>query len=94
MARRAGDRFFLGAGTNSEQRTVSVPLDFLADGVVYEAAIYGDDPDAPEVRQPDGTVAPDKTAYVITASEVTSADTLDIFMAADGGQAVVFIPKE
>lgn len=94
VARRAGDRFFLGAGTNSEQRTVSVSLDFLADGVVYEAAIYGDDPDAPEVRQPDGTVAPDKTAYVITASEVTSADTLDIFMAADGGQAVVFIPKE
>ena len=37
-------------------------------------------------------MAPDKTAYVITERTVTSSDTMDIAMAADGGQAVVFMP--
>ena len=92
VARRAGDRFFLGAGTGNEARTVKVPLDFLEDGKVYQADIYADDPDAPVITQPDGTRAPDKTAYKIYHKEVTSSDTLDISMSADGGQAVVLLP--
>ena len=92
IARRAGDRFFLGAGTDSEPRTVTVPLDFLEPRVTYEAIIYADDLDAPVVTQPDGTKAPDKTCYRIEKIKVTSSDTLTIEMAADGGQAVSFIP--
>ena len=92
VARRAGERFFLGAGTGSVARTVPVPLDFLEVGVTYLATIYGDDLNAPVIEQPDGTMAPDKTAYVITERTVTSSDTMDIAMAADGGQAVVFMP--
>ncbi len=92
VARRAGDRFFLGAGTNSEARTLSIPLDFLEPGTSYEAAIYADDMNAPVITQPDGSKAPDKTCYRIEHRTVTSADTLEIAMAADGGQAISFIP--
>ena len=71
-----------------------MPLDFLEPGVTYEAVIYADDLDAPVVTQPDGTNAPDKTCYRIEKIKVTSSDTLTIEMAADGGQAVSFIPVE
>ena len=92
IARRAGEDFFLGAGTNDEPRTVSVPLEFLEKGVKYEATIYADDLDAPIITQPDGTQAPDKTFYKIEKRAVTSDDTLEIQMAADGGQAISFKP--
>ena len=94
VARRAGDRFFLGAGTNHEARTLSVQLDFLKEGVTYEAVVYADDINAPVITQPDGTQAPDKTCYRIEKRIVTSDDTLEISMAADGGQAVSFKPVE
>ena len=94
IARRAGENFFLGAGTDADARTVEVDLDFLKPGVTYEATIYADDMNAPEVIQPDGTKAQDKTCYRIEKRIVTSADSLEIVMAADGGQAVSFIPTE
>ena len=94
IARRAGENFFLGAGTDADARTVEVGLDFLKPGVTYEATIYADDMNAPEVIQPDGTKAQDKTCYRIEKRIVTSADSLEIVMAADGGQAVSFIPTE
>ncbi len=92
VARRSGDRFFLGAGTNAEARTVKIALDFLEPGVTYEAVIYADYLEAPVITQPDGTRAPDKTCYRMERRFITSADSLEIVMAADGGQAVSFIP--
>ena len=92
VARRAADRYFLGAGTNHQARTVRVPLDFLERGKTYVAEIYADDPDAPVVVQPDGTRAPDKRSYRISVIRTDAADTLDIAMSPDGGQAVVFKP--
>ncbi len=83
VVRRAGDRYFLGAGTNSEARTLEVPLTFLDKDTVYTAAIYADDV---KTNNPEN--------LIITTREVTSADTLTIDMAATGGQAVTFIPKE
>ena len=94
IARRAGEKFFLGAGTNNEPRTVTVALDFLKPGTSYEATIYADDLDAPVITQPDGTKAPDKTFYRIEKRIVTCDDTLEISMAADGGQAISFIPVQ
>ncbi len=90
IARRTGDRFFLGAGTDSTPRHLSVPLDFLKEGITYESVIYADDSDAPVVTQPDGTSAPDKRSYVITRRKVSSEDALTLFLAADGGAAVSF----
>lgn len=81
VARRAGERYFLGAGTNAEARTVVQPLRFLRPGVTYTARIYADDP-ASELR----------TAYRIEERQLTSADSLRIVMAPDGGCAVTFEP--
>ncbi len=81
VARRAGDRYFLGAGTNAEGRTLTQPLDFLAEGVSYEAIIYADDPESS-----------DPESYNIHTHIVTSSDTLSIVMSPTGGQAITFIP--
>lgn len=80
VARRAGEKFFLGAGTNSEARTLSVSLDFLTPGVTYNAVVYAD-----------GSA---RDAVEITRRPVTAADSLEVKMAAAGGQAVVFIPAK
>lgn len=93
IARRAGERFFLGAGTNSDARSLSLSLDFLKPGTTYEATIYADDLDAPVITQPDGTQAPDKRCYRIEKRKVTASDTIDITMAAHGGTAISFIPE-
>lgn len=81
VVRRAGDRFFLGAGTNGEARTLTQPLAFLEPGVTYTAAVYADDlsSDDPEICR-------------IERRTVTAADTLAIGMAPCGGQAVTFLP--
>ena len=43
QARRSGEDWFVGAMTNTEARTVSIPTDFLPKGK-YEVEIYNDDP--------------------------------------------------
>ena len=43
QARRVGDEWFVGAMTNTEARTVTIPTDFLPEGK-YEVTIYNDDP--------------------------------------------------
>ena len=83
VARRAGERFFLGAGTNGEARTLTQPLGFLQPGVRYTATIYADAADSAENPE----------AYRIEERTVTADDTLEIVMAARGGQAVTFIPQ-
>ena len=80
VARRAGEKFFLGAGTNSEARTLTVSLDFLTPGVTYNAIVYAD-----------GSA---RDAVEISRRPVTAADSLEVKMAATGGQAVVFIPAK
>lgn len=83
VMRQAGDRYFLGAGTNKSARTLTQPLTFLKEGVVYDAVIYADksDSDNPE-------------DIVIENRKVTSTDTLTISMNPSGGQAITFIPSK
>ena len=83
VARRAGERFFLGAGTDGEARTLTQPLGFLQPGVRYTATIYADAADS----------AANPEAYRIEERTVTAADTLEIVMSARGGQAVTFLPQ-
>lgn len=84
IVRKAKDKYFLGAATNEEARTLAVPLDFLEKDKKYHAVIYADGEDADWKTNP--------TSYRITEKEVTSADTLSVVMAEGGGQAVSFIP--
>jgi alpha-glucosidase len=86
VVRRAGDRFFYGATTDQTGRTLTQPLDFLAPGVRYHAAIYADAPDSDWKTNP--------YAYVILEREVTRDDVLEVVLAPGGGQAVSFIPVE
>ncbi len=81
VARRAGDRFYLGAGTNAEARTINQSLAFLRPDVTYKARIYAD--------RTDDTL---RTSYRIEERRLTAADTLRIEMAPDGGCAVTFEP--
>ena len=83
VVRRAKERFFLGAGTNADARTIDQPLGFLQPGVTYTARIYADDPQSSL-----------RTAYRIEERQVTAADSLRIEMAANGGCAVSFEPVQ
>ncbi len=81
VARRAGESFFVGAGTNSMPRELTLPLSFLKKGTTYEAVIYGDDI---------ASGNPEKLS--VTKKKVTADDELPINMMATSGQAITFIP--
>lgn len=82
IVRKAGDKYFLGASTNEEARSVHVKLDFLESSRTYKAVIYADADDADWKTNP--------TAYKIDEEVVTSEDELDVVMAEGGGQAIAF----
>lgn len=84
IVRKAKDRYFLGASTNKDARTVAVGLDFLEKNKKYEAVIYADGKEADWETNP--------TDYQINRKFVTASDSLDIVMAKGGGQAISFIP--
>ena len=63
-----------------------VSLDFLEKGKTYKAIIYADGEKADWKTNP--------TEYQITEQEVTADDTLNIRMAAGGGQAISFMPLQ
>ena len=84
VMRRAGGKFFYGATTDECAREIVQPLDFLQEGVSYEAVIYADGPEASWETNP--------YAYSITTQTVTKADTLTFHLATSGGVAVSFIP--
>ena len=81
VARRAGESYFIGAGTDSEARTLELPLTFLPEGKTYTADIYADDIESG-----------DPSRLAISSRTLTSADTLTIQMAPTGGQAVTLVP--
>jgi alpha-glucosidase len=86
VARRAKgkDEWFVGAITDEESRTLTVPLDFLTPGKAYLATVYADGPGASWRDAP--------TKLWIGESRVTRASTLRIAMASGGGQAVRIRP--
>ena len=84
MARkdRAGTDWYLGAITDEQPRTLQVPLSFLDEGRRYYATIYRDGKDA--------GFAGDPASIEIETREVRRSDTLEMKLAAGGGQAVRF----
>ena len=82
---RGGDNWYLGALTDEDGRTLSVPLTFLDEGRRYTAQIYRD-----------GDKAHWKTApqdIVIEERSVIRADTLTLKLAPGGGQAIRFVAQ-
>lgn len=84
IARRSGNRWFLGAGTDTTPRTLSVPLSFLGSGT-FVAKIFADGAGADVNNNPE--------PVSVTERDVTAAETLGITMAGSGGQAIIFTPK-
>ena len=78
-ARRAGDRWYLGALTNWDAREVEVKLDFLGDGQ-WKARIFRDGVNADRYAED----------YRMEERTVTAADRLAMAMAPGGGYAVQF----
>lgn len=76
------DDWYLGSLTNEESRSFDINLSFLDPNTIYEAQIYAD---AEEI-----TWSKNATEVVISAKEVSSADTLQINLAEGGGTAVRF----
>ena len=82
MARkdRAGPDWYVGAITDEQPRSLQVPLSFLDEGRRYYATIYRDGKDA--------GFAGDPASIEIETREVRRGDTLQMKLAAGGGQAV------
>ncbi len=78
-------QWFCGGVTDDNQRTLDVPMNFLDPGKTYEATIYADAEDAHYKDNPQ--------AYRIWKQDVTSEDTLPMFMAPGGGFAISFTEK-
>jgi len=81
---RRGDEWFLGAVTDEKARGLSLPLDFLSEGVTYTAEYYLDADDADWETNP--------YAMDIGSREVTSETVMDLPLAPGGGAAVRFYP--
>lgn len=77
--------WYLGAVTDEHGRALQVPLSFLEPGRRYTAQVYRDG-DAAHWKD-----AP--FAFARETREVTSADTLDLRLAAGGGQAIRFVAR-
>lgn len=81
IARRSGERWFVGCMNAGEPRTLSVPLDFLEPDVKYRAHIYRDDP----------TVST-RTHVGIERRAVDHRTVLEAAMSPQGGMAVRIHP--
>ncbi|WOE75518.1 glycoside hydrolase family 97 protein [Alterisphingorhabdus coralli] len=84
---RNSKAWYIGGVTDSDARSLSVPLDFLDKGTRYTATIYRDGPNA------DG-LGEDRHDIVIESRELGAEDALDISMARAGGFAISLEPVE
>ncbi|SEK77680.1 glycoside hydrolase family 97 protein [Parapedobacter koreensis] len=83
VARRTGDRWFVGSITNNDARKLNIPLDFLEEGKEYVAKIYEDDQHVST-----------RTKVGIRELVVNRSMQLNADLQASGGQAVWIFPKD
>ncbi|MEN6307712.1 MAG: glycoside hydrolase family 97 N-terminal domain-containing protein [Anaerohalosphaeraceae bacterium] len=81
IARRSGDRWYIGCMNADSPRTIELPLDFLEPEQVYTALIYSDDP-AVQTR----------THVKKEQMEVRQNSVLKVILPARGGQAIRIVP--
>ena len=80
------ENWFLGAITNQDERSETVPLDFLNKGQKYIATIYTDGANADWKNNPE--------AYKINSYIVTAGTKLNLWMAPGGGAAISIKPAD
>ncbi|WP_031570842.1 glycoside hydrolase family 97 protein [Rheinheimera texasensis] len=79
------ERWFVGATSNEQARTLQLPLQFLQQNRSYDAVWYQDAADADWQTNP--------MAYQIKRRTVSSKDVLELKLAPGGGAAIEFIPR-
>ena len=83
VARRSGADWFIGAITNNDARTVSIPLGFLEKGKKYQATLYADN-----------AAAPTATRVGIERRTVDAASIIEAKLSASGGVAIWITPAQ
>jgi alpha-glucosidase len=81
VARRSGDKWFVGCITNTDAREQKIPLDFLEPGKKYEATFYFDDDQVAT-----------RTHVGISKQKVDAKTVLNIKLRPSGGQAILIEP--
>ncbi|MEE8451480.1 MAG: glycoside hydrolase family 97 N-terminal domain-containing protein, partial [Thermoguttaceae bacterium] len=81
IARRSGERWFIGCMNSGEARTLEIPLTFLDPDKPYTAHVYSDD-----------ATVPTRTHVKIDRLPVNAKDVLKATMSAQGGQAIRIEP--
>jgi len=82
---KASNNWFLGAVTDEYSREINIDLSFLDKDKKYNAIIYKDAEDAHWDENP--------TAYKIEEKNVSSTDSLEIWLAEGGGVAISFFEQ-
>jgi alpha-glucosidase len=83
IARKSGDRWFLGGMSNSQGRVLEIPLNFLGEGR-YQASIFADAPDSADFPE----------RLKIEKKPLTSKETLKMNLAPEGGFAIALISEK
>lgn len=81
---RGKEAWYVGAITDENRRTATVPLDFLPKGRTFAATIYADGSDAHWEKDP--------KSYKINRILVDASTTLELALAQGGGAAVAITP--
>ena len=84
VARRSGEKWYVGSLTNREPRKLKLKLDFLKPGVKYQAFLYED---APETHY-----MSNREAYQTRQMRVDSKSILTLNLAPGGGSAIRIEP--
>lgn len=84
IARKNGDKWYLGSITDEFARSVSVSLSFLDNDKIYKATVYKDGKNADWEKNP--------TDLDITEIFVDSSLRIRMKLAKGGGQAIIFQP--
>lgn len=79
VAKRKGDKWFIGGMTNNTPRELSVKLDFLTEGKIYQQTSFTDGPNAHRQAMD----------YRKKVNKVNSKETLQLKMTRNGGFAAV-----
>lgn len=86
IARKSGDKWFLGSVTDENHRTFDIPLDFLNPGVEYMITIYEDGAGTDLETNP--------ADYSIRQVRAGNADQLTVRLAGGGGFAAIASPVQ
>ncbi|MGJ8698125.1 MAG: glycoside hydrolase family 97 catalytic domain-containing protein [Verrucomicrobiaceae bacterium] len=81
MARRSGDRWWIGSTTNEEAREITIDFSFLPEGSEWKATIYEDTAETNYQTNPE--------AYSVRKATVKAGEKMVVKLAAGGGHCVM-----